>query len=671
MKKGVYLFCFLFSCQKARDAAQKVQIEWESEEKPILTIADAIAANSFFDPKKTIEKGDVDKAFASAAHIVEGEISIGAQEHFYLEPQGSFVVPGEEMEVFASTQNPSHTQHAVADVLGFPSNRVIAKTRRLGGGFGGKETRSIFISAACAVAAHQLQLPVRMIMDRDVDFATCGPRHAFTGKYKVAFDKSGVLQAVETNLFSNAGYSIDLSFSVMERALFHSLNAYKCENVRVSGQLCKTNVLTSTAFRGFGGPQGMLVVEAWVDHIARKLGISPEVVRERNFIRATEKTHYNQVMDETVIVADMFSKLRRDSEFDQRRKAVDQFNKENRDKKRGLCLMPTVFGLSFTAKFLNQAGSLINVYTDGSVQINQSGTEMGQGLFTKMAQIAAHALGAPLEDVRVMETSTDKVPNTSPTAASVQTDINGGAVLDACRKLNDRLAPIRARLGPKATFAEICNEAYMNRISLSAQGFYATPNLMPFEFNRKVQASDENRPFNYYTQGVACSEVELDVLTGDFLVLRTDILMDVGNSINPGLDVGQIEGAFVQGMGWCTMEELVWLKNGRMFTTGPGAYKIPGFSDVPRDFRVSLVRNNPNIRAVHSSKGIGEPPLFLGAAVMMALKDAVYAARSDNGLTGHFPLHSPATAERLRMACGDPIASRYRFTDHHEHILPH
>ncbi len=657
------------SHNQAREAAQKVVITWKEEKKPILTIAEAIAAKSFFPPSKSIDKGDAAAAIASAPHVVEGEMAVGAQEHFYLEPQGSFVVPGEEFEVFASTQNPTHTQHVVAEVLGMPANRVVTKTRRLGGGFGGKETRSMFVSAACAVAAYHLRQPVRMILDRDIDFATSGARHAFKGKYRVGFDERGVLRGVETQLYSNAGYSIDLSFSIMERALFHSLNSYKCDNVRVTGQLCRTNIVTATAFRGFGGPQGMMVVEAWVDHVARTLGLAPETVRERNFIRGGDLTHYNQKMEESMVVADMFAKLKRDCDFDKRKAEIEAFNSSSRYHKRGICLLPTVFGLAFTFRTLNQAGALVNVFTDGTVQVNQGGTEMGQGLFTKMAQIAAHALGVPIDKIVVMETSTDKVPNTSPTAASVQTDVNGAAVLDACSQLVKRLAPIRAQF-PNKSFAELCQEAHFQRISLSAQGFYRTPELEIFDFNRKVEKSDVNRPFNYFTEGVACTEVELDSLSGDFVVRRTDILMDVGKSINPGLDVGQVEGAFVQGMGWCTMEELAWMKSGTMFTRGPGAYKIPGFADTPRDFRVALLQNNPNIRAVHSSKGIGEPPLFLGASVLLALKEAVYAARREAGLAGHFQLASPATAERLRMACGDALARRYQDVPHDEFVLP-
>ncbi len=494
------------SHNQAREAAQHVSIVWKEQREPILTIADAIRANSFFPPSKTIEKGEVDDAIAKARHVVEGEVAIGAQEHFYLEPQGSFVVPGEEFEVYASTQNPTHTQSVVAEVLGMPANRVIAKTRRLGGGFGGKETRSMFISAACAVAAYHLRQPIRMILDRDVDFATSGARHAFKGTYRVGFDDRGVLQGVDTKLYSNAGYSIDLSFSIMERALFHSLNAYKCENVRVTGQVCRTNIVTATAFRGFGGPQGMMVVEAWIDHIARTLNIPPETVRERNFLRSGDMTHYNQKVDSSMVVADMFGKLKSQCEFDARLEKVREFNATSRFRKRGICLLPTVFGLAFTFRTLNQAGALVNVFTDGTVQVNQGGTEMGQGLFTKMAQIASRALGVPIDRIVVMETATDKVPNTSPTAASVQTDINGVAVLDACRQILERLDPIRAQF-PDKSFAEICQEAYFQRISLSAQGFYRTPDLEVFHFNRKIGKTDQNRPFNYFTEGVACSEV--------------------------------------------------------------------------------------------------------------------------------------------------------------------
>ena len=659
--------------QQARDAARHVQINWGVEHSPILSIEDAIEAKSFHQElPHFIEKGDVESALNSAKHQVTGQVSIGAQEHFYLETQGSLVVPGEdgEIEVFASTQNPTKTQMKVASVLGVTANKVVARTKRMGGGFGGKETRSIFVSAAAAVAAVKLNRPVRMMLDRDVDFALSGTRHAFRGDYRIGFDDRGVLQAVDVNLYCNAGYSMDLSFSVMERALFHSLNAYKCPNVRTIGHLCKTNILTSTAYRGFGGPQGMLVVETWIDHVARSLGVTPEVIRERNMVTAGDLTHFNQTLDPTVKIGALFAKLRADAAFDERRTALTEWNKTSRHRKRGITLLPTVFGMSFTAKFMNQAGALVHCYQDGSVQVHHGGTEMGQGLHTKMSQIAAHALGVDLDKIAVLETATDKVANTSPTAASVQSDINGAAVLDACNQINARLAPIRAQY-PDASFAELCTHAHHEQLNLSANGFYKTPDLKEFDFLAKVKAGDSNRPFNYFSQGVACSEVELDTLTGDFTVLRTDILMDVGNSINPAIDIGQVEGAFVQGLGWCTMEELVWMKNGAMFTRGPGAYKIPGFGDVPQVFNVSLLQGNPNSRAVHSSKGVGEPPFFLGGSVLLALKEAIYSARSEEKLDGFFMLHSPATSERLRMACEDRFTRQFEGTQtpHREHFF--
>jgi xanthine dehydrogenase/oxidase len=651
--------------QQARDAARYVEINWGQESKPILSMEDAIEARSFHqDAPHFIEKGDVAGSLKKAKHVVKGEITIGAQEHFYLEPQGSFVVPGEdnEFEVFASSQNPTKTQMKVAGVLGVPASKVVARTKRMGGGFGGKETRSIFVSAACAVASYHLHRPVRMILDRDVDFSLSGTRHAFRGNYEVGFDDQGIIEGVDVNLYCNAGYSMDLSFSVMERALFHSLNAYKCGNIRAVGHLCKTNLLTATAFRGFGGPQGMMVCETWIDHIARELNLPIETVRERNLVQAGDLSHYNQEFDPTVRIKEVYSKLREQSEFDARQKKVEEYNAGSRYRKRGICLLPTVFGMSFTAKFMNQAGALVHCYQDGSVQVHHGGTEMGQGLHTKVAQVAAAAFGIEMKQVRILETATDKVANTSPTAASVSSDINGAAVLDACNQINERLAPLRKEF-PEASHQELCLKAHLNSINLSAQGFYKTPDLSEFNFLKKVAEGDVNHPFNYYSQGAAVTEVELDTLTGDFSILRTDILMDVGNSINPTLDIGQVEGAFVQGMGWCTMEELVWMKNGNMFTRGPGAYKIPGFADTPQEFNVSLLQNNPNIRAIHSSKGVGEPPFFLGGSTFFALKSAVYAARAEEKLTGFFNLQSPATAERLRMACQDQFTKQFEDTE--------
>ncbi len=536
------------SAAQARDAANQVRINWGEERKPILSIEDAIAAKSFlWDTPRFIEKGDVESAFAKSANIVEGEVNVGAQEHFYLEPQGSIanVTDNDEIEIWASTQNPTKTQMKVAAILKLPAGKVITRTKRMGGGFGGKETRSIYVSAACAVAAFKLRRPVRMILDRDVDFATSGARHAFRGNYKIGFDKSGVIEGVDVQLFSNAGYSMDLSFSVMERALFHSLNAYKCPNVRVVGNLCKTNLLSATAFRGFGAPQGMMVVESWMDHIARKLNLAPEVVRMRNFISAGDLTHFNQIVDPTICIGEMYASLMKSCDYENRRKEVARFNAENKYRKRGLSLIPTVFGMSFTAKFMNQAGALVHCYLDGSIQVHHGGTEMGQGLHTKIAQVAAHAFGIELSQVSVIETATDKVSNTSPTAASVSSDINGAAVLDACKQINERLDPLRKEF-PEATFAQLCQKAHLQRINLSANGFYRTPDLKEFNFLHRVKEGDVNQPFNYFSQGCACSEVELDTLTGDHTVIRSDIIMDVGNSINPAIDVGQIEGAFVQ-----------------------------------------------------------------------------------------------------------------------------
>jgi xanthine dehydrogenase/oxidase len=476
---------------QARDAARFVKFEWESDLPVLLKIEEAIAARSFLQEQPhSIVVGDVDAALRASSHVVQGDITIGGQEHFYLEPQTTYVEPTEEreMRVWSSTQNPTKTQQKVAAVLGVPQNRVIALCKRMGGGFGGKETRSVIVSAACAVAAHHLNRPVRMVLDRDVDFAVSGTRHAFRGQYRVGFNDEGVVSALDVELYSNAGYSMDLSFSVMDRALFHSTNAYRVPHVRAVGHLCKTNIVTATAFRGFGAPQGMMVAETWIDHVARTLRLAPETVRARNLYKAGDFTHFRQRLDDNVCIGSMYETLRKSADFDARAAKVAEFNAQHVHRKRGLCLLPTVFGMSFTAKFMNQAGALVHLLQDGSVQVHHGGTEMGQGLHTKMAQIAAHALGVTLDAVHVVETATDKVANTSPTAASVQSDINGGAVLHACDQLAERLKPLRAQF-PDASFADIVSRAHHEQINLSAQGFYKTPDIDQFDFTKPVEVN--------------------------------------------------------------------------------------------------------------------------------------------------------------------------------------
>jgi len=637
----------------ARRAVRLVDVGYE-DLPAIMSCEEAYEAGSYYNYTPKILSGDPEGALAKADHVIEGTFKLGGQEHFYLEPQNCCVIPHEndELTLYASTQAPSKHQKAVALTLGVPLHKIVSKTKRVGGGFGGKETRSIYMHCCAAVPAHHLRRPVRLCLDRDEDMQSTGHRHAFMCHYKVGFSKDGRVSALDATLYSNVGNSMDLSASVMDRALMHSDCCYNIPNVRVVGKLCKTNQASNTAFRGFGGPQGAMFAEMWVEQIAKVVGKPDHEVRQLNMYKEGDITHFGQAM-EHCRVGPCWEQAMRNSQYETRRAQVDAYNSSNRWRKRGIAITPTKFGISFTTKFLNQAGALVHVYLDGTVLVTHGGVEMGQGLHTKMAQVAAQALGTPLSKVFISETSTDKVPNSSPTAASASSDMYGGAILDACKQINARLQPVKERM-PGAGWKDIVNAAYLDRIDLSAHGFYATPDITGF---------GGNRPFNYFCFGTAASEVELDVLTGDMQVLRTDIVMDVGNPINPAIDIGQVEGGFVQGMGWLCLEELQWgdkqhpwVRPGHLQTKGPGTYKIPSANDIPVDFRVSLLQDAPNVRAVHSSKAVGEPPFHLGASVFFALKDAVYAARRDAGLSGYVQLDAPATPERLRMLCGDPIA---------------
>ncbi|CAM9401688.1 unnamed protein product, partial [Discosporangium mesarthrocarpum] len=624
---------------------------------PILTIEDAIAAESYFEGRHCIVDGNVEAALASCDHVVEGEMKVGAQEHFYLECHGSVAVPGENgsMEVFASTQNPSMTQELCAQVCGVPSNKVVCRTKRMGGGFGGKETRSGLFSCIAAVGASTTGRPVRVSLERDVDMQITGHRHAFLVKYKAGADSEGKLVALDARLYNNGGWSIDLSSAVMDRALFHIDNCYRWPNLRCAGWVCKTNQASHTAFRGFGGPQGMLVTETVMDHLASAVGMPAKVIRTLNMYKEGETTHFGQPLEAWNVPA-AWAEMEKWADLEDRRKAVDRFNATSRWRKRGLSVIPTKFGINFTVTFLNQGGALIHVYTDGSVLVTHGGTEMGQGLHTKVIQVVAGELGISDDKVvHISETATDRVANSSPTAASISTDLYGMAALDAAQQITARLQPIKEKMGKDANFTAVVKAAYFQRVNLSAQGFYRIPaERCGYDFNLTPQENARRgKAFNYFTQGVAASEVEVDCLTGDSLILRADILIDVGASINPGIDIGQIEGAFIQGYGWCTMEETMWgdsehpwVRPGQLFTKGPGTYKIPAFNDVPSDFRVRLM-DRKNAFAVHSSKAVGEPPFFLGASAFFAIKDAIASARKDYGAKGHFQLMSPASSERL------------------------
>ena len=640
--------------EHAHRAARGVKITYE-DLPAIITIQDAIKNNSFYGPEVKIEKGDLKKGFSEADNVVSGELYIGGQEHFYLETHCTIAVPkGEagEMELFVSTQNTMKTQSFIAKMLGVPDNRIVVRVKRMGGGFGGKETRSTLISTAVALAAYKTGRPVRCMLDRDEDMLITGGRHPFLAKYKVGFMKTGTIVALEVAHFSNGGNSEDLSRSIMERAVFHMDNAYKIPNIRGTGRICKTNLPSNTAFRGFGGPQGMLIAEYWMSEVAVTCGLPAEEVRRKNMYKEGDLTHFNQKL-EGFTLPRCWDECIASSQYQARKMEVEKFNRENCWKKRGLCIIPTKFGISFTLSFLNQGGALVHVYTDGSVLLTHGGTEMGQGLHTKMVQVASRALKIPTSKIHITETSTNTVPNTSPTAASASADLNGQAIYEACQTILKRLEPFKKK-NPSGSWESWVMDAYTSAVSLSATGFYKTPNLgYSFETN-------SGNPFHYFSYGVACSEVEIDCLTGDHKNLRTDIVMDVGSSLNPAIDIGQVEGAFVQGLGLFTMEELHYSPEGSLHTRGPSTYKIPAFGSIPIEFRVSLLRDCPNKRAIYASKAVGEPPLFLASSIFFAIKDAIRAARAQHGDSNAkqlFQLDSPATPEKIRNACVDQFTT--------------
>ncbi|MCJ1225874.1 hypothetical protein MMC12_002523 [Toensbergia leucococca] len=644
------------SAKHAEAGARAVKVEYE-ELPAIFTIEEAIAKESYLPHFRYINKGDAEGAFEKADHVFSGIVRMGGQEHFYLETQACVVVPKPEegeMEVYSSTQNPSETQAYVAQVTGVQANKIVSKVKRLGGGFGGKETRSIQLAGICAIAAKKTKRPVRCMLNRDEDMMTSGQRHPFLARWKVAVNKDGKLQALDADVFCNAGWSQDLSGAVGDRALSHIDGCYLIPNVHVRGRLAKTNTVSNTAFRGFGGPQGMFIAESYMEEIADHLGMSVERLREINFYKSNEITHFNQELKDWHVPL-MYQQVIDESDYDTRRKAVEDFNISHKWNKRGLAIIPTKFGISFTAIFLNQAGALVHIYHDGSVLVAHGGTEMGQGLHTKMTMIAAQALGVPLGNVYISETATNTVANTSSTAASASSDLNGYAVQNACDQLNERLAPYKEKLGKDASMHDLAHAAYFDRVNLSANGFYKTPDI------GYVWGPNTGQMFFYFTQGVTAAEVEIDTLTGDWTCLRADIKMDVGRSINPAIDYGQIEGAFVQGQGLFTTEESLWHRaSGQLFTRGPGTYKIPGFRDIPQEFNVSLLKDVEweNLRTIQRSRGVGEPPLFMGSSVFFAIRDALRAARKQHGENEVLHLQSPATPERIRVSCSDPILKR-------------
>jgi xanthine dehydrogenase large subunit len=647
--------------ENARLGAERVRAEYEPL-PAILTMEDAIAAQSFLSGPFRLADGDVSVIDASPLKF-DGELSIGGQEHFYLETHCAIAWRDETGGVAAhsSTQHPAEAQEIISRVLGLPRHKTTVECLRMGGAFGGKEVQSNPWVAIAALGAWKTGRPVRVRLTRALDFALTGKRHPFLARYSAGFDLHGRLQGVRISFYSDGGWSLDLSEPIMWRALFHTDNTYKLPAAELTGSICRTHKTSQTAFRGFGGPQGMIVIEEILDQAARRLALPPDVVRERNFYREGDRTHYGQVVKDAGRIEAIWRQLRASSQFDRRRIEIDRFNQQHVHHKRGLAVTPVKFGISFTAQFFNQAGALVLMYRDGSVQVNHGGTEMGQGLHTKIQQIAADALGLPLESVRVMPTRTDKVPNTSATAASAGTDLNGAAVADACGQLRARLAEVAAgvlgcnpsevRCSEGRAFpagiesqgipiARVCEAAYRQRVPLFAQGFYSTPDI---HFDPKA---GRGKPFHYFAYAAAVSEVEIDGFTGEYRLLRTDILEDVGDSVSPVIDRGQVEGGFIQGVGWLTLEELVWNSQGHLMTAGASTYKLPSWSEVPEVFHVDFLERAAEPGVVMGSKAVGEPPLMLAISVREAIRDAAAAFGSGGPLT----FASPATPERVFFA---------------------
>ena len=629
----------------------------------ILTIEQAIEAGSFLTDPLRLADGDV-SALASSALRFDGELAMGGQEHFYLETHASIAWIDESgaMSLHASTQHPTETQEVVARVLALPRHRVTVECLRMGGAFGGKEVQANTYAAIAALGAWKTRRPVSVRLTRQLDMALTGKRHPFLARYAAGFAADGRIEAVRMSFYSDGGWSLDLSEPIMWRALFHCDNAYRLSAVEVTGRVCRTHKTSQTAFRGFGGPQGMVVIEEILAQAAQRLSLPVEVVRERNFYRNGDTTHYGQRVEDADRLDIIWKRLKETSDFDARRTDVARFNAQHVHHKRGLAITPVKFGISFTATYFNQGGAVVLIYRDGSVQVNQGGTEMGQGLFTKIQQIAADGLGVSLERVRVMSTRTDKVPNTSATAASAGTDLNGAAVADACTQLRTRLAAVAGALllceasaiqfqegvvsggGRSLTFAELCESAYRQRVALFAQGFYRTPDI---HFDPK---SGRGKPFYYFAFGAAVSEVEVDGFTGDYRLRRTDILQDVGDSISPIVDRGQTEGGFIQGVGWLTIEELLWDEHGRLSTAGASTYKLPSWSEVPEVFEVNFLQRATQRGVVSGSKAIGEPPLMLAISVREAIRDAVGAFGDKDRGAEVVTFASPATPERVFFA---------------------
>ncbi|TVQ94710.1 MAG: xanthine dehydrogenase molybdopterin binding subunit [Bacteroidetes bacterium] len=633
----------------AREAAGLVKIDYE-ELHPVLTLEEAMKNGSSMGTPRVIKRGDVKKGLAGSPHTFKGELRTGAQEHWYLETQSCLCVPGEEreMNVYSSTQHPSETQAIVAEVLGISRNEVTVETRRMGGAFGGKETQANHVAAWSALLAYHTRKPVKIHLFRDDDQIMTGKRHPFHAFYEIGFDEQGRIIAYDVELNSNAGAATDLSMAILERAVFHADNAYYIPHISVVGKAWKTHLPSNTAFRGFGGPQGMAVIENAIDRIARILKKDPAEIRFLNFYGMKDRntTHYEQLIENNRLFT-LYDRLLNSSDYHNRRLAIKAFNDENEYVKRGIALTPVKFGISFTTSFLNQAGALVNIYQDGTVLVNHGGTEMGQGLHVKMLQVASSELGIDPDFIKVNATNTSKVPNTSATAASSGSDLNGMAIKNAVEKLRKRLTPLAVEIlkekdpqfefseerlvfqhnhvfdpafpDAKIAFKELIPKAYLAQVSLSATGFYKTPDI---HFDKTI---GRGKPFHYFAFGMAVSEVEVDMLTGHYKCLRTDILHDAGKSLNKNIDLGQVEGGFIQGVGWCTTEVVKWDEKGKLLNYSPDTYKIPSVQDMPADFRAELLEDAPNPNTIKQSKAVGEPPFMLAFSVWLAIKDALSA----------------------------------------------
>jgi xanthine dehydrogenase molybdopterin binding subunit len=664
-------------------AEKKIKIKYELLE-PILTLEKAIEKNNLLGPPRTMHRGNAEAALKSSPHTTEGVLRTGAQEHWYLETQICLCVPGEgkEINVFSSTQHPSETQALIAGVLDIGKHDVVVEVRRMGGAFGGKETQGNHAACWSALLCKATKRPVKVRLFRDDDQKMTGKRHRILAKYEVGFDDDGMLNALKVEVNSDAGCATDLSFAILERTMLHTDNCYYIPNFSILARAWKTNLPSNTAFRGFGGPQGMAIAETVVDRVARFLKMDAAEIRHKNFygIESRNVTQYGQTVENNRLFQ-LYDQLMKSSEYSRRRREVSEFNSANEFQKKGLAVTPVKFGISFTTTYLNQAGALVNVYKDGTVLVNHGGTEMGQGLHTKIHQIAAAEFGVSPNKVKVNATNTSKVPNTSPTAASAGADLNGMAVKNAIDTLKSRIATAMVQIfldeNPdipslhnsivfkddwiidsdhperKILFSDAMPLMNLRQVSLSATGFYKTPNI---EWDKK---KGWGRPFNYYAFGMCVSEVMIDVLTGQHTLLRTDILHDVGDSLNPAIDMGQVEGGYIQGVGWCTTEEIKWDDKGNLLTHSPDTYKIPSVQDIPKDFRVELLQGVPNPNAIRKSKAVAEPPLMLALSTWLAIKDAISAV-ADHELEPEFSL--PATNEVILMSI-ENIKARMRSSD--------